>query len=304
MTGFKVLHPGIQTTIQDNGRKGYGAIGVTEAGVMDEYAFHWVNKLLGNRYGTNALEIAFGGLKLQAMGATHFAVTGAQVIVRVNGRIVENWKTHRIGDGEILEIGFATSGQRIYLGVNDGFEVMPSFGSCSISIKEGIGGFDGKPIKAGDFLPFTCKTLKENRQLPNHLHPDYESVLTLRLVGGYQWEMFSEAEREKFFSSDYQVTPQSDRMGYRLSGEKIMASQSGVISEPIAYGSVQIPSHGEPIVLMKERQTIGGYPKIGSVIPVDCFKLSQMKQGSIIRFEHITPQEARRACSMFYRFFR
>ena len=303
INGFKVLAQGLQATIQDSGRKGYGDIGVTEAGVMDEYAYHWANKLLGNEYGTNTIEVAFGGLKLQAVGLTHFVVTGANVNVKVGGKLVPCWKTHRINDGEILEIAFATLGQRIYLSVLGGYDIESEFGSCSTSVKEGIGGIKGRALQKDDFIPFTPNKLTDNRLLPKSSHPDYESELTLRLVAGYQWDMFSKEEREKFFSNSYDVTNQSDRMGFRLSGEKIKADKGGIVSEPIAYGSVQIPSHGEPIVLLKERQTIGGYPKIGSVIPIDCFKLSQMKQGSKVRFKQVSHEEARVACKGFYEFF-
>ncbi len=116
--------------------------------------------------------------------------------------------------------------------------------------------------------------------------------------------MFEDSQKEKFFNSTYKVTGQNDRMGYRLSGAKIASTCKGIVSEPIAYGSVQIPAHGEPIVLLKERQTIGGYPKIGAVIPVDCFRLSQTKQDSDIRFELISLDKAREISIEFYNFFK
>lgn len=303
MSGFIVINPGIQSTIQDIGRRGYGAIGVTQAGAMDEHASHWCNTLLDNPFGTNVVEIAFGGLKLKALETTHIVVTGAKVSLSIDGRAIKMWKTHKIHDGETLDIGFATQGQRVYLGVKGGFDISPSFGSCALSVKEGIGGLNGMPLKKDDRLPFSHNKLHESRGLLMKHEPDYAKPLVMRLVPGYQWEMFSESERQKFFENTYEVTPQSDRMGFRLTGEKIQASQGGIISEPIAYGSVQIPSHGEPIVLMKERQTIGGYPKIGTVIPVDCFKLAQRIQGAKVSFREVSFEKGRKITQDFYRFF-
>jgi biotin-dependent carboxylase-like uncharacterized protein len=300
-SGFEVITPGILATIQDSGRKGLGSIGVTEAGAMDEHAFSWLNKLLGNPYGTNALEIVFGGTKLKAVGSTYFALSGAQVEAKINDKPIEIWKTYKINDGDILSLGFATNGARVYLGVVGGFDIKPEFDSVSVCIKEGLG---GAALKAKDFLSFSSKNLKEIRKLMLRYKPDFNETLTLRIVEGYQWDLFEKDQRDKFFSSEYIVTSQNDRMGYRLSGEKILSTCKGIISEPIAYGAVQIPSHGEPIVLLKERQTIGGYPKIGSVIPIDCFKLAQRKQNSTVKFELVSLNEARELCQEFYRFFK
>lgn len=300
-SGFEVLNGGILATIQDSGRKGLGSIGVTESGAMDEHAFAWLNKLLDNPYGTNSLEIVFGGVKLKAVGRAVIALCGAKVDVTINNKQIELWKVYQIEDGDILNIGFATSGTRIYLGVKDGFQKELEFGSTSVCIKEGIG---GESIHVNDFLAYQSNKITIIRKLMAKYRPDFDEVLTLRVVSGYQWDLFEQEERMKFFQSQYKVTGQNDRMGYRLSGEKISSTCKGIISEPIAYGSVQIPSHGEPIVLLKERQTIGGYPKIGSVIPIDCFALAQRKQDSLVKFELIGLNEARELCQQFYRFFK
>ena len=300
-SGFKVIAAGIQATIQDMGRVGLADIGVSSAGALDEFAFHTANRLLGNDFGTNMLEIVFGGVKLKAKGETTIVLTGAQVDATINNKKIEIWKTYKISDGDVINLGFATSGARVYLGVKGGFNIEKDYGSCSVSVKEKLG---GNPLHVKQFLPFTCKVLKDNRKLPKNYQPNYGKILTLRLVAGYQWDMFEDEEKKKFFNSTYNVTGQNDRMGYRLSGEKIVSTSKGIISEPIAYGSVQIPTHGEPIVLLKERQTIGGYPKIGSVIPVDCFRLAQAKQDSEIRFELIDLDEAREISIKFYKFFK
>ncbi len=300
-SGFEVITAGIQATIQDLGRIGLAQIGLSSAGALDEFAFHQANRLLGNEYGTNMLEIVFGGVKLKAKGTTTFVLTGAKVDATINNRPIEIWKTYKISDGDILNLGFASSGTRVYLAVLGGFKVEQEYGSCSVSIKEKLG---GKPLHVKQFLHFDSKFLSDNRKLPNKYQPNYDKILTLRVVAGYQWDMFEEKQREKFFNSSYKVTGQNDRMGYRLSGEKIASTCKGIVSEPIAYGSIQIPAHGEPIVLLKERQTIGGYPKIGTVIPIDCFRLAQTKQDSQIRFELVNLDMARDISIEFYKFFK
>ena len=302
MSGFEVLNPGILSTYQDLGRVGYGSIGVAPSGVMDEEAYNYLNLLLDNPYGTNALEILLGGVKLKALSDTQIALTGAKSQIRINQKEVNNWRVLNIKKGDILEIGFAKEGVRIYLGVKGGFDIAKSFGSCSTNIKEGIG---EKPLKKGDIVPFTCKGFSNSlKTLKSNFIPKYKNEVELRVVLGYQKDMFTKKQKELFFSSTYTVTSQNDRMGYRLSGEKIQPSQNGIISEAISFGAIQIPSHGEPIVLLKERQTIGGYPKIGSVIPVDCFKLAQAKQNDIVKFKEITKEEGVNRCREFYTFFK
>ncbi|MBL0703197.1 MAG: biotin-dependent carboxyltransferase family protein [Sulfurospirillum sp.] len=299
--GFEVIQAGIQASIQDLGRIGLTQIGVSRAGALDEFAFHHANKLLGNKYGSNMLEILLGGVKLKAKRATTFILTGAKVDATINNKPIEIWKTYKIDDGDILNLGFATCGVRVYLAVKDGFNIEQKYGSCSVNIKEKLG---GKQLQAKEFLPFTCNCLSDNRKLPNKYLQNYDKLLIMRVVAGYQWDMFNHEEREKFFNTLYRVTGQNDRMGYRLSGDKIVSTCKGIISEPIAYGSVQIPTHGEPIVLLKERQTIGGYPKIGAVIPVDCFRLAQAKQDTHVKFKLVSLDMARDINIEFYKFFK
>ncbi len=300
-SGFEVISPGIQATIQDLGRVGLAKIGVSSSGALDEHAFHHANRLLGNEYGTNMLEIVLGGVKLKTIGKTTFILTGARVDATINDKSIEIWKTYTACDGDIINLGFATSGVRVYLAVKGGFDVPAEYGSCSVSIREKLG---GKPLHVKQFLPFTSKVLDENRSLQSKYQPHYDTMLTLRVVAGYQYSMFEESQKQKLFNSLYIVTGQNDRMGYRLKGEKIVSTVQDIVSEPIAFGSIQIPAHGEPIVLLKERQTIGGYPKIGAVIPIDCFKLSQAKQDSQIRFKLIELDEAVEVNRKFYKIFK
>ena len=295
---FKVLNSGIFTTLQDRGRYGYADEGRSSSGAMDEYAYLWSQKLLGHQ-DTNALEVMVG-LKLQALASTTIAVTGADLTFTVNGVVQAIWQTHRIEKDDVLSFEKRVSGQRAYLAVRGGFLCPKSYGSVSTTLKENI----GNRLKRGDVLKFLalnseCKCFRF--RTCSKAIPDYTKPLTLRLLLSYQEEYFTQEEQEKFFSSDYGITLQSDRMGFKLEGQVIRPRIGGIISEGIAFGSVQIPKDGQPIVLLKERQTIGGYPKIGTVLPIDCFKLAQASIGSMVRFETIEIEEAQELMRTFYR---
>jgi biotin-dependent carboxylase-like uncharacterized protein len=291
--GFYVKNGGVQSSIQDSGRRGVSDIGLTQSGAMDEMAFGYANALVGNVFNTPALEIAMGGVVLKSRCAQSIAITGANMQPTLNGMPVKMWQTLHLKSGDELAFGFSIEGHFAYLAVAGGFQTPFSYGSFSTSLKEGLGGIEGRKLNAEDFLPTTGKLLWETRRLKEALIPRYLESITLRVLKGYQEAMFDQKAQETFFGTTYTYKGEGDRMGYRLSGEKVIPSATGILSEPICYGAVQVPSHGEPIVLLKERQTIGGYPKIGSVIGVDCFKLAQLKAGGSIRFESVDPKEAR-----------
>ena len=291
--GFTVLKGGVQSTIQDSGRIGFCDIGLTQSGAMDETAFGYANKLAGNAFNTPVVEIALGGLALISTCKQTVAITGADMHPTLNSEPIGMWQTHRLEKDDVIRFGFASKGQFAYLSVAGGFKTPFAYGSFSTSVKEGLGGIDGRKLIEGDFLPTQGKCLSLKRRLPSVLIPSYSDEAVLRVVKGYQEALFDARAHETFFTTTYRYKGEGDRMGYRLCGEKIVPSVTGILSEPICYGAIQIPSHGEPIVLLKERQTIGGYPKIGSVIAVDCFKLAQLNAGGSIRFQSVTPEEAR-----------
>ena len=296
MMGFEVLNGGIFTTVQDLGRFGAMHLGITQSGAMDELAYRWSQKLLGDQNG-NALEI-MAGLKIKATSSTQIAICGADLDFKLNGISLPIWQTHRIGAGDILSFERRISGQRAYLAVKGGFDVEKKYGSYATTLREDI----GFKLQKGDLLPFDSHTDTHTIfRVKQADRPDYEKSLTLRILLSYQEEQFSQEEKEKFFNSSYEVTLQSDRMGYKLKGAPIAPTQSGIISEAIAFGSVQIPKEGQPIVLLKERQTIGGYPKIGTVLPIDCFRLAQAAIGSSVKFKAIGIVEAQEETRRFYR---
>ncbi len=200
--------------------------------------------------------------------------------------------THSIKKGDKLELGYTVSGTRAYLAVAGGFDIPLSFGSSSTVVRENIGGIHGDKLQAGDQLACKPQALTSHRLLAEHHRPKYGGSATLRVVCGYQEHAFDSTQQWRFFNSDYCVTERSDRMGFRLEGETILSKMVGMLSEGICHGAIQIPADGQPIVLMNDRQTIGGYPKIGSVIPVDTARLAQLGPGSVVRFEAISLEHA------------
>jgi biotin-dependent carboxylase-like uncharacterized protein len=305
MNGFLVENGGMQCSIQDAGRRGLSDIGLTQSGAMDEMAFGYANFLVGNAFNTPAIEIAMGGASFKARSEMCISICGANMQPTCNGHKIALWQTYQLRRGDVIAFGFATQGQFAYIAVAGGFQTPFSYGSYSTSIKEGLGGVEGRKLKVGDFLEtLDARCPVDRRKLERKFIPKYPDSITVRLVKGYQEAMFDASSQETFFNSVYTFRGEGDRMGYRLSGERVVPSHTGILSEPICYGAVQVPSHGEPIVLLKERQTIGGYPKIGSVIAVDCFKLAQLKVGGTVKFKEVSLKEAQRATRAFYTFFK
>ena len=297
---FEVIKSGIFTTIQDRGRFSFTHLGVTNSGFMDEYAALAANKLLENKLDTNILEIVFSNLELRANDNTVVSITGAFCDFYINEEAKKTWQTYNIKKGDVLKIGKIFKGQRVYLAVKNGFLIPKEFGSNSTTIKESLGGLIGIQLKNKDILPYEKFNKKFNKRWHENHIPRYENEITLRVVLSYQEQSFSEEQKDKFFSSKYTITPDFNRMACKLDGALLTSTLDGIISEAIAFGSIQIPKDGKPIILLKERQTIGGYPKIGSVLSIDCFKLAQMKIGSKVKFEKIDIKSAQEKLKNFY----
>ena len=292
MSGFSVRQPGLLSLLHDRGRYGAHKLGLTTGGPLDFVAFDWANRLLGNDANATCVEVGFGGLVLEAQTDTSFAITGAEAPCQLNGAAIEQWRSHDIRAGEQLEIGFATAGTRVYLSVRGGFDIEPSFGSSSTVVREKIGGLHGDKLQAGDHLPSHGEPLQRHHCVPAEERPRYGDEATLRVVRGYQQAAFSALQQWRFFNSEYRLTDRCDRMGFRLEGENVHSDMVGMLSEGICLGAIQIPADGQPIVLMNDRQTIGGYPKIGSVIALDTARLAQMNAGGRVRFEAISIEQA------------
>ena len=297
MSTFKVLNPGVMSLLQDAGRYGQHNIGLTVGGPMDPFAFNWANRLCQNSDNSTVIETTIGGLQLEAMQATQIAFTGALTQVSVNNQDRPMWQTLNIKAGDKIKLGFASQGARIYLAVAGGFDVEAQFGSTATVVREGIGGLtgalsSGKGLAKEDVLASHKAAAISPLVMPKLAIPNYDAECVLHTVLGYQEASFSRVDKASFFSSEYTVSERADRMGYRMLGPEVRSSTTAMLSEGICHGAIQVPADGQPIVLLNDRQTIGGYPKLGSVMARDTAKLAQLTQGKKLRFEPITIEDA------------
>lgn len=275
--------------ITDRGRVGAQQYGLTVGGAMDEKSYLWANFLLGNSNNAAAIELAVGQMELRIQHCCTMALCGAERTVLLNGKLVPMWHSFSVRSGDVLKISWASMGVYSYLAVSGGFAVKPFFHSAACVLRENLGGHnEGNAIAAGDVLAVQKSTAEKssfNKAVPFRFRPDFRTdELLLRVLPCYQFHLFSEDAINAFFSQTYQVSNRCDSMGYQLSGDVIRVPQQGIISEAISLGSVQITEAGLPIILMRDRQTIGGYPKIGTVFSVDIEKLAQCVAGKKVRF--------------------
>ncbi|CAH0990236.1 5-oxoprolinase subunit C [Sinobacterium norvegicum] len=284
--------PGMLSLIQDSGRFGQHSVGLTTGGPMDDEAYYWANRILNNDANAAMIETTVGGLVVEIDVDTIIAITGATVDATLDGDAVPQWQGIRVNKGQKLSLGFATAGCRIYLAFAGGFDIAPQFGSCSTVMRESMGGIDGDKLAAGQRLQLNNVTPPSLQQLAESERPAYTDEVELDVVLGYQQQHFSEVQKALFFSSDYRVTDSCDRMGYRLDGASIPSAIEGMLSEGICLGAIQVPADGQPIVLINDRQTIGGYPKIGAVVRTDLAKLTQLMAGATIRFNPVSIEQA------------
>ncbi|MDD6810527.1 MAG: biotin-dependent carboxyltransferase family protein [Lachnospiraceae bacterium] len=289
-----VISPGLLTTIQDAGRQGYQAGGFSVSGCMDQDALYCANALVNNRLNEAVLEMQFLGGTFCFEEETFFALTGADLEPMLNGNRIANYCAVKAEKGDVLECHRAVSGRFAYLAVAGGFDIPKVLGSKSTNLKCKIGGFQGRALQAGDMIPLKRKTPRLlNAYLKEMVPVTYQQEITLRVIAGPQEAMFTEKGLQDFYQETYQVTEQSDRMGYRLDGIPV-ESRNGVdiISDGIVEGAIQVPPSGKPMILLADRQTTGGYAKIGTVISVDIPKLVQCMPGAQICFERIALNEA------------
>ncbi len=276
----------------DRGRTQQQSMGLTQSGPMDEYAFLWANKLLGNELNAACIEISFGKFSLKARQRCQVAITGANLKVQLNQQALQNWETIglKVGD-ELVFDSPQMQGTRAYLAIKGGFECPKPFNSACTVKRENLGGFDrGGALKVGDKLS-SCIPQAQHQMVNISVYPDLirsynnQETITCRFIPACQWPLFSCQEQQRFLQQEYRISSESDRMGFRLQGEKINTFSEGIISEGIALGAIQIPPDGQPIVLMRDRQTIGGYPKLGVVLSTDIEKIGQAMPGQKVQFQ-------------------
>ena len=273
------------TTIQDLGRWGFQATGVPVAGPMDVYSHRLANQLVGNAENAAALEITLIGPELHADGDLLCAVAGAEFRVFVGGHEVRHTCPFRVPAGATMKFGQRRSGARATLAVRGGIAVLPVFDSRSTSLLGRMGPFDGRPLATGDVLPIGEESTFGDSPWNAYPMAMPRGGARVRAMSGPHDDMFTADVLETFFSSRYTITTASNRTGYRLDGPPLLhARVADILSDATPVGSIQVPRSGQPILLMADRQTTGGYPKIATVITADLSIAGQLAPGDWIEF--------------------
>ena len=288
MAALTVVRAGMLTTVQDQGRWGFQRMGVPVAGPMDLYSHRLANGLVGNQDNQAALEVTLIGPELQADGDVGCAVSGARFELSVNGVPVSMNVAFTVPSGGRLRFGNRLAGARASLAVRGGFDVPLLFGSRATSLVSRMGPFGGRALAAGDVLAVGASS---SHSIASGGFPIRvpKGGARLRVVMGPHDAMFTEAAREIFLTSRFVITPQSNRMGYRLEGPALThVGTADILSDATPIGSLQVPSSGQPILLMADRQTTGGYPKIATVVTADLPLAGQLAPGDWIEFEGVT----------------
>ena len=282
------------TTVQDLGRSGFQRYGMPVCGAMDPFALALGNILVGNPRDEAALEATLLGPTIRFETDELFAVTGGDLGPTLNGASIESNRAHLAHAGDVLALPMVKSGARAYVAFAGGLDIDAVMGSRSTCLRAGVGGLDGRALREGDRIglrsPCTWLPHGEDRVAPPGALPAYGSSVQVRYTCGPQDDAFSARGKRTFAHSEYTVSDKSDRMGYRLTGPTVELSagcDGNILSDGICFGAIQIPD-GQPIVMMADRQTTGGYPKIGCVIRADLPLLAQLKAGNRIRFRPVS----------------
>jgi len=291
---FEVVQPGLLATVQDKGRYGYQQYGVPVSGAMDSYALMVANLLVGNSEGDACLEITVLGPRLRIIGDTLIAITGADLSPALNNNPLPMWEAVKVCYGDTISFGHPKRGCRSYLAVAGGIDVPEVMGSRSTYIKSRLGGLEGRSLRPGDRLRSGATRVEFSaRKLPSQYIFEYKAENELRVILGPQDDYFTERGIQTFLHSEYRISVQADRMGYRLEGPPIEhKAGADIVSDGVPPGAVQVPGDGLPIILLADRQTTGGYVKIATVSTIDLSKLAQAKPGDRVRFLRVTEEEA------------
>jgi antagonist of KipI len=308
-----ILRPGLLTTLQDRGRTGLQKYGVIMSGAMDSFALRMANLLVGNEENAAVLEITLMGPQLRFDTDGLISICGGSLSPEINGEPVPEWRPVYVKAGSILVFKQCKTGCRVYLAAAGGFHAEEALGSRSTYLRAGIGGYEGRALQKGDVVVTDAPSEQAearmepikaqgpaafssvNWSIGRELMPDYQENPVVRVVRGAQADLFARQSLQAFYSEPFEVHPQSDRMGYRLKGQVLeMAEKQELISEAVCRGTIQVPPEGQPILLMADCQTTGGYPKIAQVITVDLPVVAQVKPGETISFTEISLEEAQK----------
>jgi biotin-dependent carboxylase-like uncharacterized protein len=294
---IELLDGGPQTTVQDLGRPGYLRYGIPPSGPIDRWAFILANRLAGNSDGAAALECTLIGPRLQARREGVIAVTGAEMPVTINGQEAPRWTALPVKPGDVVKLGPARRGVRAYLAVAGGIDVPLVLGSRSTYPRGRLGGHEGRALRRGDLLSvfppaFPLDRLQGRTVRPQAI-PDYSGEPFVRVILGPQADRFTAEGIRALLTGPYEMTSHSDRMGARLTGPLVKHSSGhDIVSDGIALGGIQVVGEGQPIVLLVDRQSAGGYTKVATVCSFDIGVIGQVKPGQKLRFKEVSVAEA------------
>lgn len=302
---FKVLNPGLFTTIQDLGRPGYFHLGIPVSGAMDRFALRAANLLVGNDEGAAALESVFMGPQLEFEVEATVAVTGADMPPRVDGAQMPGWTAFKVRAGEVLTFDYLKDGARVYIAIGGGIDTPPALGSRSTYPIGALGGLDGRPLAIGDVVPLGAgRGAADGRSVPEGLRRLPGSVAELRVLPGLYWRLITAEAGRNFFADEWAVAPEADRMGYRFRGGRPIgfkkreqpfgagSDPSNIVDGCYPYGSIQVPGGTEPIVLHRDAVSGGGYFTLGTVISADLDLIGQLQPHTPTRFIKVDMETA------------
>lgn len=293
---IEVVTPGPLSTVQDLGRVGAQHLGFSPGGAADPYAAATGNRLLQNDPALAVIEITLGGASFRFHNATTIAISGAEASARLDDQPLAPWQTHAVPAGSLLRLGPPTRGVRTYLCVRNGVDVPVVYGSRATDLLAQIGGFEGRALRAGDLLPIGAPDPAPARRLAMVARPLYQRLMLLRVVPGPQEKMFTRLSRDTFFSAPYRVSARADRTGVFLEGPRLYHRGSAdILSEGVTAGAIQVPAGAQPLVLLVEHRSVGGYAKIGTVCRADLPRLGQARPGDIVLCVPVAHDVARRA---------
>ncbi|RST72715.1 biotin-dependent carboxyltransferase [Siminovitchia acidinfaciens] len=303
---IKVKNPGLQTTVQDVGRIGHYEVGMPPSGAMDKYSYAAGNLLVGNNDGAASLEITYMGPVLEFEQDAVIALTGGEIPPKINGESVPMWQTLQIKAGDTLSFDFVKGGARVYLAVQGGIDVPLIMESRSTYTLCGIGGLEGRALQANDELNIgndIKQQVKAGTRIPEELIPSFSKNHEIRVIMGLCSYRLTEESKERFLSLDWTVTPEANRVGYRFKGERLNfvereqpfgagSNPSNVVDLGYPIGSIQVPDGVEPIALLNDAVTGGGYATIATIISPDLNRMAQAKTNEKVRFISVTIDEA------------
>ncbi|MFT5258721.1 MAG: biotin-dependent carboxylase-like uncharacterized protein [Saprospiraceae bacterium] len=303
---LKILQKGINSIPVDLGRRHYQHLGVSVGGPMDLHAALWANHLVDNAIDCAQIEICHGHFRGQFQATCVIAITGADMNATLNGHPITPWASMAVIAGDELNLAGPADGFYAYLAIAGGFNISPQLGSVCAVKRDGLGGLyqDGEGLQNDDVVQFdkSAQSVALKRTPPAYV-PKYSGDLSLGVIECYQHHLFSAEQQQSVYQQSFEVSSKLNRQGSCLQGEAIVYDGPQLISEGIAYGAIQIPPDGQPIVLMRDRQSIGGYPKFGCVSALDTGKLAQRRPGATVRFQPVSLNNSQRQLKQLLRFF-